>query len=140
MKGLSLLILLMFSLSCFSQVKEEKVWFGNSCGYSGSETEVVIKFAKLLYDKNYIKIRNSLFSKIPAENFIAVVICKRLAHKNLIELNELELKKIGELYQSKEKVPVCGGCTYSEEVELTKLLNSKKDMFYAIDYYFHDEK
>lgn len=140
MKGLSLLILLLFSLSCFSQVKEEKVWFGTSCGYSGSETEVVIKFAKLLYDKNYIKIRSSLFSKIPAENFIAVVICKRLAHKNLIELNELELKKIGELYQSKEKVPICGGCTYSEEIELTKLLNSKKDMFFAIDYYFHDEK
>jgi len=140
MKELSILILLLFSLSCFSQVKEEKVWFGTSCGYSGSGTEVVIKFADLLFDKNYIRIRNALFSKIPAENFIAVVICKRLAHKKLIELNEAELKRITELYQSKEKVPVCGGCTHWEEIELTKLLNSKKDMFYAIDYYFHDEK
>ena len=140
MKGLSILILLLFSLSCFSQVKEEKVRFGISCGYSGSETEVVIKFAILLSEQKYKSIRGFLFSKIPAENFIAVVICKRLAHKKIIDLTKVELNRIAELYQSKEKVPVCGGCTYSEEIELTKLLNSKKDMYYAIDYYFHDEK
>ena len=140
MRRLSVLILLVFSFSCFSQKKEEKVVLGYYCGYSGSGTEVVSKFSKLLYDKKYKTIRESLFSKIPAENFLAVVICKRLAHKKIITLTENETKRITELYQSKEKIPICGGCTYSEEVELTKMLNSKEEMFSAIDYYFHDEE
>lgn len=134
------LILLLLSLSCFSQKKNEKVVLGYACGYSGSPTEVIIKFGKLLHDKKYKAIRSLLFSKEPAENFIAVVICKRLAHKSLIKLTELELNRIAELYRSKEKVPLCGGCTYSDEIELTKILNSKPEMFAAIDYFFHDEE
>ena len=114
--------------------------FGYYCGYSGSGTPVVYKFAELLYKKKYKAIREFLFSEDPAENFISVVICKRLAHKNIIELTENELKRITELYKSKEKIPICGGCTYSDQVELGKMLNSKTEMFAAIDYYFHDEE
>ena len=98
MRRLSVLILLVFSFSCFSQKKEEKVVLGYYCGYSGSGTEVVSKFSKLLYDKKYKTIRESLFSKIPAENFLAVVICKRLAHKKIITLTENETKRITELF------------------------------------------
>jgi hypothetical protein len=139
MKRLFTLILFV-SLSSFSQKKEERVVLGFYCGYSGSGTEVVGKFGELLYNKNYKDIRNLLFSKIPADNFLAIVICKRLAYKNLIKLTEVESKRIAELYKSKEKIPVCGGCTYSGEEELGKMLNSKPEMFAAIDYYFHDEE
>jgi hypothetical protein len=140
MKRCFVLVILFVSLASFSQKQETKEVFGYSCSYSGSETEVVIRFAKFLYDKKYKAIREALFSKEPAENFIAVVICKRLEHKKLIKLTEKEIAKIAELYRSKKKVIVCGGCTYSGEIELTKMFNSKPEMFAAIDYYFHDEK
>lgn len=133
-------ILLMFSLSCFSQTKQEKVVLGYYCGYSGSGTPVVYKFAELLFEKKYKTIRELLFSKTPAENFLTIVICKRLAHKKIIKLTETELNRITELYKSKEKIRVCGGCTYSREIELNAMLNSREDMFSAIDYYFHDEE
>jgi hypothetical protein len=140
MKGIFVLIIITFSLTCFAQKKEQKVVLGYACGYSGSPTDVIIKFANLLHDKKYESIKAFLFSKVPAENFLAIVICKRLAHKNIIKLTEIELKKISELYKSKEKIPICGGCTYSDEIELYKILNSKPEMFAAIDYFFHDEK
>jgi len=135
-KILFIIICFLFSFSVFSQKREEKVTLGYYCGYSGSGTSVVIKFAQLLYDKKYKTLKELLHSKIPAENFLSVVICKRLALKKIITLTELELKRIDELFHSKEKVPICGGCTFFEEVELTKLLNSNEEVFSAMDYFF----
>ena len=140
MKRLYVLIVLLISVSCFSQKKQELALLGYYCGYSGSGTPVVIRVGELLFEKKYKTIRTLLFSKNPAENFLAVVITSRLAHKDKIKLTETELKRINELYKSKEKIRLCSGCTGSGEMELDSMLNSKEEVFAAMDYYFQFEE
>ena len=136
MKKIYLIFLFLVSIPVFSQQSAEKVTLGYACGYGGSETPVIIKFANLLHAKEHKQIRALLYSKIPAENFLAVVISKRLADKKTITLTEVELKRIDELYKSTKEVPLCGGCTYYKEIELTKLLNSKENVAETIEYFF----
>lgn len=136
MKKIYLLLLVLVSISAFSQRRSEKETLGYTCGYSGEPTSVIIKFGGLLYDKKYKSIKALLYSEIPVENFLAVVISKKLADKKIITLTQSELKRIDELYKSAEKVPVCGGCTYYKEIELKELLNSKKEVKEVRDYFF----
>ena len=51
MKKIYLILLLLVSISAFSQRKSEKEILGYACGYSGEPTSVIIKFGGLLYDK-----------------------------------------------------------------------------------------
>jgi hypothetical protein len=136
MKKIHLILLLLVSIPTFSQQKSEKEILGYSCGYSGEPTSVIIKFGGLLYDKKYKSIKELLYSKIPVENFLAVVISKKLADKKNITLTKSEMERIDELYKSAEKVPICGGCTYYKEIELNKLLKSKEDVREATSYFF----
>lgn len=136
MKKIYLILLLLVSISAFSQRKSEKEILGYSCGYSGEPTSVIIKFGNLLYEKKYKSIKALLYSKIPVENFLAVVISKKLADKKNITLTKSEMERIDELHKSTEKVPICGGCTYYKEIELNKLLKSKEDVHEATDYFF----
>ncbi|WP_277012944.1 hypothetical protein [Flavobacterium lindanitolerans] len=136
MKKIYLILLLLVSISAFSQRKSEKEILGYACGYSGEPTSVIIKFGGLLYEKKYKSIKALLYSKIPVENFLAVVISKKLADKKNITLTKSEMERIDELHKSTEKVPICGGCTYYKEIELNKLLKSKEDVHEATDYFF----
>lgn len=136
MKKIHLILLLMVSISTFSQQRSEKEILGYTCGYSGSPTSVIIKFGNLLHDKKYKSIKALLYSKIPVENFLAVVISNKLADKKIITLTQSELERIDELYKSSEKIPICGGCTYYKEIELNKLLKSKEDVREATSYFF----
>lgn len=136
MKKIYLILLILVSISAFSQRKSEKEILGYACGYSGEPTSVIIKFGGLLYDKKYKSIKALLYSKIPVENFLAVVISKKLADKKNITLTKSEMERIDELHKSTEKVPICGGCTYYKEIELNKLLKSKEDVHEATDYFF----
>lgn len=136
MKKIYLILLLLVSIPTFSQQKSEKEILGYACGYSGEPTSVIIKFGNLLHDKKYKSIKALLYSKIPVENFLAVVISNKLAAKKNMTLTKSELERMDELYKSTEKVPICGGCTYYKEIELNKLLKSKEDVRQATDYFF----
>lgn len=136
MKKIYLILLLLVSIPTFSQQKSEKEILGYSCGYSGEPTSVIIKFGGLLYNKKYKSIKALLYSKIPVENFLAVVISKKLADKKNITLTKSEMERIDELHKSAEKVPICGGCTYYKEIELKELLNSKKEVNGVTSYFF----
>ena len=135
MKKSLLFFLILFSLSIYSQNKSEET-LGYYCGYSGSQTKLVLKFDSLLFEKKYKSIKSLLFSKIPGENFLAVVLCRRLAHEKIITLTKLESERMAELFKSKEKVPLCGGCTYHEEIEISKLLANQENTTMAMNFFF----
>ncbi|WP_298307955.1 hypothetical protein [Flavobacterium sp.] len=135
MKKLFYLFLILFSLSNYSQTKSEET-LGYACGYSGSETKLVSKFDSLLFEKKYKSIKSLLFSKIPGENFLAVVLCRRLANEKIITLTKLETERITQLFKSEQKVPLCGGCTYNEEIEISKLLANQENTTAAMEFFF----
>lgn len=137
MKKLVVLFIFLISSLGYAQpgTTDHKV-LGFICGYSGSSTRVVNYFATLLYQKNYPVIRSHLNSEIPAEKFIALVICKRLDHLKEIQLTESELKSIAILHHSKELISWCNGCTDRQEIAISELLKSKTKVMETLVYYF----
>lgn len=129
---ISLLFLLITAL-VYSQ---ENNVLGFYCGYSGSGTVVIQNVSNLLSHKNYNEIKGLLYSKVPAENFLGVIVCKRLAYDKNLTLTSTDLTKIEELLKSTKKVQICGGCTYHEEVELSKLLHSQEEITSTNQYFF----
>lgn len=129
-------IVLVFLLITSSVSSQENNVLGFYCGYSGSGTVVVKNVSDLLFHKNYNAIRGLLYSKVPAENFLGVIVCKRLAYDKKLTLTPADLTKIEELLKSREKVQICGGCTYHEEVELSKLLHSQEEITSTNEYFF----
>ena len=136
MKKKLILLFTFLSFLAFSQSKKENPTLGYYCGYSGSATQVVKKISDLIYKKDYKTIKSLLYSKIPAENFLAVVLCRRFAYQKIITLSETDSKRITELFKSKEKIPLCGGCTEHDEVELSKMLSEQQNITNAVEYFF----
>jgi|GEM_PF-4508301 len=138
MKRTLIISFLLISIASVCQTREEKV-LGYYCGYSGSSTPVVRDATLLLVKKDYKSLRRLLYANSAAENFLGVVICKRLEYLKLIKLTQDEKNQIFELSKSDRKIPTCGGCTEHDDVALSKMLNSKSDVFFAIDYFFGEK-
>ena len=93
MKNLYIILLILVYSFAFTQQSNNNVTLGYYCGYSGNGTPIVNNVSELLLAKKYKSIKSSLYSKIPAENFLGYAICKRLEFKKLITFTELDLKK-----------------------------------------------
>jgi hypothetical protein len=131
-----MLLIVFISLPALSQQSDWDKTLGYYCGYSGSGTPAVKKVAMLLADENYKSLVKLLYSENPAENFLAIIVCKRLDHLKIISLSAKDLQRITGLFKSQEIVPTCGGCTERGEVKLSELLASKQQIFYTTEYYF----
>ena len=94
---------------------------GFSCGFAGSPSETVEKFATKLYGKNYEWIAKQLTSKNSAEKYMSVITLEKLNALGKYILNETELRLIAEIKQSFELVSVCSGCTNFQKVELKNM-------------------
>ena len=88
-------ISLFFLLITTLVYSQENNVLGFYCGYSGSGTVVVDNVSYLLSHKNYNAIRRLLYSKVPAENFLGVIVCKRLAYDKKLTLTPTDLTTDG---------------------------------------------
>jgi hypothetical protein len=112
---------------CFGQFEDYNNTIGFVCGGSGSSTPIIHRVFKKMEQKKYNKIIAMLYSKNPAENFLAVVLCEKLNEKEKIKLKEKDLQKIAEHYNSEKTIEVCGGCTFMEFVKLSILLKNEDE-------------
>jgi len=127
LKKITLIIFILSTFCCYSQFKDYNNTIGFMCGGAGSSTPIVNRAYNLLEEKKYEEITSMLFSKNPAENFLAVILCEKLKENGVLILSEKQAKRIAKLYKSNKKVEVCGGCTFMGFVKLSLLLNSKDE-------------
>jgi len=126
-KKITLIIFVLSTFCCHSQFKDYNNTIGFMCGGAGSPTPIVNRVYNLLEEKKYEEITSMLFSKNPAENFLAVILCEKLKENGVLILSEKQSKRIAKLYKSNKKVEVCGGCTFMGFVKLSLLLNNKDE-------------
>lgn len=136
MKRVFLILFVVISFHAYSQKSKQDLPLGFFCGYSGSETKVVENAANLLYEKKYDSIVELLYSESPAENYLGIVLCKKLELEKLIILKKVDLDRISILSKSSNIVPTCGGCTERKKIKLSRLLKSKEYNFETEDYFF----
>jgi hypothetical protein len=106
--------------------KEEKTLIGFTCSFSGSASNSVKEFTRLLDKKDYKKICSQLRSKNPARKFLAVIICEKLKELGKIVLSEENLTSINLIHNNEDVISVCSGCTYYEKLTIKDLLNKTK--------------
>ncbi|QCX38348.1 hypothetical protein FF125_07850 [Aureibaculum algae] len=95
---------------------------GFSCSFVGKPTAVVIKISELIENSHYDSIKDLLHTGNAAEKYLAVLLCEKLMQEKKIALTISEKKTIRALYQSKETVTICSGCTYFKKTTLHALL------------------
>ncbi|WNM18199.1 hypothetical protein [Flavobacterium capsici] len=106
------------------KAKENVIGF--QCG-GGPTGGFAAKFYQLLKENNYSKIRELIFSNIPAEKFFAAVTCNKLSDFKKIELSPEEKKIIAEIYNSNDIVYSCWGCSYIRAKSIREYVNDKHD-------------
>ena len=111
---------------------------GFGCSVDGSMTKPVMKIIDPFLNKDFGKIRRTLESELPADQFLAVFLLEHLEKKKEIELTSVELERIQQLKSSTELVPVCSGCTYWDEQPLNELLQTKNKhvIYQSAEYWF----
>lgn len=144
MEKIKLIISIIVSLLSFltySQQKNSNTILGFACGGTGNATKAVHNVYQTMVEKKFQEVTKLLYSKSPAEKFLAVIICEKLAEKRKIELTQKDLDKIKNLYHSDELVHVCGGCTFEGSLKMSVLLNAKEDLEHVREeavLYFND--
>ncbi len=101
----------------------DKESLGFGCSFDGRPTKSVSKITKPFLNKDFDKIRATLNSELPADQFLAVILLEQLNNKKELELSNSEIERINEIKSSTEIIPVCAGCTYWMEHPLSELLN-----------------
>ena len=123
-KSLFVLVFILLNIQFgYSQFDDYKTTIGFTCGGTGSSTPLVNKVYDLIINNKQNSIRRLLYSKIPAKNFLGVVICEKFSRENKIKLRVKDLKKISELYKSLNRFEYCGGCTEMGYLVLSECLN-----------------
>jgi hypothetical protein len=100
---------------------------GFGCGINADMTIPVINMSKLLIEKDFKSIKDSLFSNTPANQFITVFVLEKLKKKKIVVLDSLEEAQIKIIKNSENLVSVCAGCNYFGDVPLKTLLDPKED-------------
>jgi len=86
---------------------------GFSCSFSGMQSMEVRNMSKMIEKSEYTKILKLLDSGNNAEKYLAVLVLEKFE-----KLNKIEKMKVFEIYNSKELVFVCAGCTYQKGIPL----------------------
>jgi hypothetical protein len=110
---------------------------GFACFSSGSKSESVIKFTKLIQKEKYKTMFKLLDSENVAEQYLATIVLERLAKNGKVSLNDIEKLKIGKIKSSEAIIEVCSGCTYFEKIPVKQLFIESRDNFmkkYAEDW------
>ena len=111
----------------------EKIDYNNVIGFacyeSGSMTKPVKFFYDLIHNKNYVKVKEKLYSSVPAEKYLATILCEKLENKKSLKITIQEENQIKNNKSSKELVLTCTGCTNSDEVVLSDLLKFEQNYF-----------
>lgn len=124
---LTYLILISFSGNAQSNVDfNEMIGFG--CGFAGEQSKPVQKVSKLIEKENYAAIVQLFDSDNNAEKFLAVVVCEKLSELNKLILTIEVKEKISIAYNSSDLVSVCSGCSYWNQLTLTKMLQNGNPM------------
>ena len=98
---------------------EESVGFG--CSIDGRSTAPVHEMTQLFTNKRFDEIRQWLHSDTLARQFVAIIVLEKLSDEKKLELTQAETEKISAIKNSEEKVAVCAGCTYWDEVTMKEL-------------------
>lgn len=96
---------------------------GFKCGGGGEGTILVKEFSKIIKDKNYIKLKEGLYSQKPGTFYLATISCEILAKEGMINLNKTELNQIKKNKIKTDTVYTCSGCTEFESFAVKQLLN-----------------
>ncbi|MGI9544010.1 MAG: hypothetical protein ACR2MX_12205 [Cyclobacteriaceae bacterium] len=103
---------------------------GNSvslgCGFAGVPSENLEHTEYLVENDHHDLLVKLLDSKIPATSYLAVVVIEDLNRKGKMDPNSRVVARIAELYDSKDLVSVCSGCTYHMDWSIKDLLTSKQ--------------
>jgi hypothetical protein len=62
---------------------------GFKCGEGGDGTVLVREFSKIIKDKNYIKLKEGLYSQKPGTFYLATISCEKLAKEGMSILIKL---------------------------------------------------
>lgn len=95
---------------------------GFKCGAGGNGTKSVEEFSKIIKNKNYIKLKASLYSQKPGTFYLATITCEKLAEEGMINLNKTELNQIKKNRSKTDTIYTCSGCTESEFFTVKQLL------------------
>jgi hypothetical protein len=115
-------ILISFCDLSAQEIKNREDEVGFACYIQGSTTKVVDKMSLLLQLMRYDAIAEHLYSKNYSEQYLTVIIIERLIKNGKFSINEKDQRRIEELKQSENLVPICSGCTYTENVPIHRLL------------------
>jgi hypothetical protein len=130
MKIFSIIVLTLITVTVKGQFDwNSKTWdnesLGFGCSVGGEMTRPVARASKLLLNGRFDDVKKLLYSDLPADQFLGVILVERLSKEKELKLNNDETKRIEQIKHSNEMVPVCSGCTYWDEVSLHDLLSSK---------------
>lgn len=133
--------LLLISLTANAQFDwDNKSWdkksLGFGCSVDGRPTKPVTNITEPFINKDFEKIRITLHSKNPADQFLAVFLLEQLSKKKELQLTTEEFQRISEIKSSTEAIPVCAGCTYWMEHPLNELLNEEHLMYQNAMHWF----
>jgi hypothetical protein len=122
--------LILITFDSFAQHDwDSKTWdkesLGFGCSVSGEMTKPVWRMTNYLADRQFDKIRETLKSDLPADQFLATFLLEKLRDKRELEISDEELKRIEEIKISNKRVPICSGCTVWTEMSLSSLFETK---------------
>ena len=126
-RGMLIVAMLLCSVFVNAQDPKPEEIVAFACGFAGQPSDAVVKISRLVQARQYGKVSQLLNSGNNAEKFLAVVSIERLVFKGRYQIEAAERKQIEMIKTSNEKVSVCSGCTYFDEISLS-------DMFEEVDY------
>lgn len=106
----------------------DKESLGFGCSVRGEMTKPVARASKLLLDGRFEEVRKLLYSDLPADQFLGVILAENLNKKKHLEISDQEMQRIDQIKNSNQMVPVCAGCTYWNEVPLHDLFVSENKL------------
>lgn len=112
---------------------------GFGCYESGEMSKPVQLFTKLIRSKNYQIIKEKLYSKFPADRYLAAYSLMNLTKDSELEITLRDKNQIDKIKISKYLVDVCSGCTYEKKLSIEELLGTDKGGFsYQTEIWYRD--
>ncbi|OJJ23470.1 hypothetical protein BKI52_03655 [marine bacterium AO1-C] len=125
-KKLYTVLLFLATFPAFSQSDIIKNGIGFGCSASASYSLPVQHMTRLLINRENQAIRKLLYSKKPANQFLAVFVMEKLKRKRKMILNAKEVERIPQIKNSTQTVGICLGCSYWDKVPLNVLFEKLK--------------
>jgi hypothetical protein len=143
MRLLAIIFIIFCSFDSMAQYDwDSKNWdkksLGFGCGFSGQMTKPVSQISKLLTEGNFKELRQLLNSDLTSYQYLSTFVLEKLSDNGDLKLTEMELKKIDQIKNSEQTVPICSGCTYWDERPLRELFDVKTNTIisYNAEYWF----